>query len=296
LLESIRGQSYRDWSLLVRDDQSSDGTRKKLREAAADDQRIDLLDDASERFGAARNFAGLLKEVHQRGADYVFLADQDDVWHEDKVARQIETLQTSNGGRPKLVFCDATVIDAAGRKLHDSFLRYNRLPYRSSRPMATLLGRSYVLGCACAVNRALLDVALPLPDAIASHDWWLALCAAAAGEIECLDSPLLHYRRHAANASQAAVWNMNGNIGRLRQRWEVGWKHFLRSLDQARALRARLRERNVARSEATEMVEGFCQILDEPSGFTRVRELHRLGVPKIGFLRRLIYDVCMLMR
>src|SRR4029077_4320126 len=99
--------------------------------------------------------------------------------------------------------------------------RQNRLAYQTSRPLATLLGRSYVLGCACAVNRALLDLALPLPESIASHDWWLALCAAAAGEVVCLDLPLLDYRRHGANASQSAIWDVFQGFGGLCRRWEV---------------------------------------------------------------------------
>ena len=56
---------------------------------------------------------------------FVLLADQDDVWHEDKVARQVAALQPAenlpakNGSvpPPRLVFCDAAVIDAAGRTL-----------------------------------------------------------------------------------------------------------------------------------------------------------------------------------
>jgi glycosyltransferase involved in cell wall biosynthesis len=297
LLSSIRGQSHQDWTLLARDDRSSDGTRRILSEAAAADWQIVLLDEAGTRLGATGNFAGLLLEAQRRGADYVFLADQDDVWHGDKVARQIEALQAAEaGGMPRLAFCDAAVIDATGWMLHRSFLRHNRLPYQTRRPMTTLLGRSYVLGCACAVNRRLLDLALPLPESIASHDWWLALCAAAAGEIVCLDVPLLAYRRHAANASQSAIWNVFGGNGGLRRRWEVGWKHFLRSLDQARALRDRLRERKIAGGEAVEMLEAFCRILDEPNRWRRLKQLHRLGVPKIGGLRRVIYDVCMLMK
>ena len=298
LLASIRGQSHQEWILLARDDRSSDGTRRILCEAAAADRRIMLMDDAPARLGAAGNFGSLLLEAQRQGADYVFLADQDDIWHADKVARQVQALQAAEAGgertRPRLVFCDAAVIDATGQTLHGSFLRHDRLPYQSNRPMATLLGRSYVLGCACAVNRALLDLALPLPEVIASHDWWLALCAAAAGEIECLDVALLDYRRHGANASQSAIWNVFAGAGGLRRRWDVGWNHFLRSLDQARALRDRLRDRQVTGEEAIELLEAFCRILDEPNRWRRLGQLHRLGVPRIGWLRRLIYDVCML--
>src|SRR5208283_231390 len=132
-----------------------------------------------------------------------------------------------------LVYCDAAVVDSARRPMQASFLRQNRLPYGSGRRLKTLLGRSFVLGCACAVNRPLMKLALPLPAAAASHDWWLALCAASAGQIACLDVPLLEYRRHAANASQAAFWNVfRSSPGGWRRRWEIGWTNFLQSLEQ----------------------------------------------------------------
>ena len=298
LLASIRGQSHQEWTLLARDDQSSDATRQILSAAAAVDPRIRLLDDAAMRLGASGNFARLLQEALRQGANYVLLADQDDIWHLAKVELQVQALQRpealGDAATPRLVFCDAQVVDPAGQPLHGSFLRQNRLPYLHYRPMATLLGRSYVLGCACAVNRPLLELALPLPEPIASHDWWLALCAAAAGDITCLGAPLLNYRRHAANASQSAIWHVFAGDSGLRRRWDVGWNHFLRSLDQARALGDRLRERQATSGEAIEMLEAFCRILDEPNRWRRLRQLHRLGVPRIGWLRRLLYDVCML--
>ena len=215
-------------------------------------------------------------------ADYVLLADQDDIWHCDKVARQVQALQAAEaaGGRdvPRLVYCDAVVVDAARRPVHASFLRQNRLPYGSGRPLKTLLGRSFVLGCACAVNRPLLELALPLPEVAASHDWWLALCAAGAGEITCLDAPLLEYRRHGANASQMAFWkSLCGSPAAWRRRWELGWKSFLRSLDQAKALRDRLRERNVAAGEEGDLLEAFCRIVDQPGRWRTASGFAPLG-------------------
>jgi hypothetical protein len=179
--------------------------------------------------------------------------------------------------------------------VHASFLRQNRLPYGSGRPLKTLLGRSFVLGCACAVNRSLLEVALPLPEIVASHDWWLALCAAGAGQITCLDVPLLEYRRHAASASQAAFWNaFHGSPGGWRRRWRIGWESFLRSLEQAKALRDRLRQRKVAAGEEGELLEAFCRIVEQPNPWRRLRDLHRLGVPAIDWPRRTLFDCCLL--
>ena len=41
------------------------------------------------------NFSWLLQQARQAMADYVLLADQDDIWHADKVARQVQALQAA---------------------------------------------------------------------------------------------------------------------------------------------------------------------------------------------------------
>jgi len=299
LLGSIQAQSLSDWTLLVRDDGSRDATRQILHDAAEADRRIVIVPDDGLRRGAVGNFAWLLEQARDHGAEYVLTADQDDIWQWYKVARQVEALQAAEAGAgrevPRLVYCDAAVVDATRRPVHASFLRQNRLPYGSGRPLKTLLGRSFVLGCACAVNRPLMELALPLPTVVASHDWWLALCAASAGQIACLDVPLLEYRRHAANASQAAFWNMSRrSLGGWRGRWQIGWESFLRSLEQAKALRDRLRERKVAAGEDGELLEAFCQIVEQPNPWQRLRDLHRLGLPAIDWPRRMLFDLCVI--
>jgi rhamnosyltransferase len=300
MLRSVQAQTYRDWTMLVRDDGSSDSSRQILSDAAAADRRIAIFADDGQRRGPVANFSLLLQQAWNVGADFIFLADQDDIWHADKVARQVRRLQAADGsvGRkmPHLVFCDAAVVDSARRLVHASFLRQNRLPFGSGRPLKTLLGRSFILGCATAVNRSLLELALPLPEVVASHDWWLALCAASAGRITCLERPLLDYRRHAASTSAAAFWKVLGsNPLRWRRRWQIGWESFQRSIAQAKALRDRLRQRKVAAGPEGELLEAFCRIADQPGRWRRIRKLHELGVPAIDWPRRVLYDACMLL-
>ena len=117
LLRSIQAQSYSDWTLLVRDDGSSDATRQILHDAAQAGSADRHRPDDGLRRGAVGNFSWLLQQAWHDGADYVLLADQDDVWHTDKVARQVQALQAAEagGGRdgPQLVYCDAAVVDAS---------------------------------------------------------------------------------------------------------------------------------------------------------------------------------------
>ena len=247
LIESIRSQSYADWTLAVRDDDSQDQTVSQIREAAAADRRIVFLEDP-QRYGAAASFGVLMQHAYDAGAEYLLFADQDDVWFRDKLERMLEQMrsrETVAGWRlPHLLYSDLKVVDAELHPIHPSFLRYSRLRHGEGRPLRILLGRSFVLGCACIVNRALMDFALPLPAAAASHDWWVALCAASIGQISHLSQPTLLYRRHGENASGPAGFWAGFNPLRYSwsKRWQIGRQSFQRSLEQARALRDRLHE------------------------------------------------------
>ncbi len=67
------------------------------------------------------------------------------------------------------------------------------------RNFASLLLGNSVTGAASLFRRDLLDDALPLPPRFGNlyHDHWLALVAAATGEIEYVDRPLYDYVQHA---------------------------------------------------------------------------------------------------
>ncbi len=299
-IASIRRQSLEDWTLLVRDDGSTDATVEIVREMAARDRRIHLLQDERMHCGSAGNFAVLLQRAYDLGADYVFLADQDDVWLADKLRRQMDLLRHNEiaGGRrtPHLVYSDLVVVDRQLRTVHPSFFSHSRLRHGGPQPLRTFLGRSVVLGCASALNRPLLELALPLPASVPWHDWWIALCAAAVGSISCLPQPMLWYRRHGANSSGPAGFWAGFNPWRYDwgKRWASGYDLFRQSLTQAMALRSRLQERPVTVSEETQAyLERFCAVFEHPQpAWRRIGQLLSMGIPAIDVPRRLLYYLC----
>jgi len=301
-IESIRRQSFADWTLLIRDDRSTDATGQLIDKWAAADKRIVVVDDQGLRLGAAQNFGLLLKQAYALGAQYVFCADQDDVWLPDKLSKQLARMQeaerTAPQGSPQLVYSDLTVVDEHLAVVHPSFLRCSRLYHGAEEPWKTLLGRSFVLGCACLVNRPLLELALPLPAAAVMHDWWMALCAATTGGISPVAEPLLLYRRHRGNASgPASFWGgLNPLRHSWRQRWQTGTASFRQSLAQAQALQERLRERSPdVSSELQRSLDRCCQLLHgSPSRLRALYQLWRLGIPQLDLPRRLLYYLCLL--
>ena len=73
LLDSVRAQTFRDWTCLCVDDGSSDGSPAILAACAAEDARFRVLSQPNAGVGAARNAALARVET-----PFVMFADQDD--------------------------------------------------------------------------------------------------------------------------------------------------------------------------------------------------------------------------
>ena len=84
-ISSIQKQSYSNWEHLIVDDCSTDNSVKLVESLASNDTRIKLF-KISKNNGAAfcRNYA-----TNQAKGDYIAFLDSDDLWHSEKLERQI---------------------------------------------------------------------------------------------------------------------------------------------------------------------------------------------------------------
>ena len=93
-IRSVQNQSYRNWELIVADDNSTDGTVDAVRSVAADDNRIHLLEtDINLGPAAARNRA-----INAAQGNYIAFLDSDDIWFPDKLSRQISFMEQTGYG------------------------------------------------------------------------------------------------------------------------------------------------------------------------------------------------------
>jgi rhamnosyltransferase len=91
-LNSIALQTGVCVRVVASDDQSTDGTRTML-EQSRDRMKLTLLDALPQRLGNAnRNFIRLICDADVGQADFIALADQDDLWTPDKLVRAVSEL------------------------------------------------------------------------------------------------------------------------------------------------------------------------------------------------------------
>jgi len=213
-LESLDGQTYRQWRLIVRDDGSSDDTVEKLIAYSNNHKgKVSIISDCR-NIGVIQNFSELIS--HSTG-DFIFFADQDDVWCPNKISLTLDFARSINNinERPVLIHTDLMVVDENLKVISDSFWDYQGLhPDRGSN-LKDLMVQNVVTGCTMMVNRKLLDIAAPIPNSARMHDWWLALIACTFGEIYFLQEQTILYRQHDNNDVGAKHYSFSSAIGKL---------------------------------------------------------------------------------
>lgn len=215
-LDSLLEQSQNDFRLVVSDNKSTDGTPAILRDYAGRfTHDLVVLPVLPETVSAPRNFARVTQAAE---APYIMYADADDVWRSDKVERSLSALKAMEARygaeAPLLVHSDLAVVDRDLRMIHPSYWSYQNIdPSRTH--LSQLLIRNCVTGCTVMMNRTLLALIRPIPEAVPMHDYWCAVNAAAFGHIEAIAEPLIAYRQHGANDTGAAAWGAGFILRRI---------------------------------------------------------------------------------
>lgn len=282
-IRSIQAQSYTDWILYIRDDGSRDETVQKVLQIEREDPRVKFVRDELGNQGAIGNFSTLMELALKDDADYVFFADQDDVWHPEKLAimlagiRELELIYAAE--TPLLVHCDLAVVNEELMPITDSFVKFSRLS-PTKADLGVLLCQNQVTGCACVINRALLELACPVPCEVLMHDWWLALLASSAGKIGFVPEPLVRYRQHGGNVIGAI--SLPRRIKKLLfspQQWRIRMEVIRRGFVQAGMLEERIKTRGLELPAVVmEQINTYSHILN----VTPLKRVSNLHAQKIG--------------
>lgn len=178
-LASILGQLNENDEVVVSDDGSTDGTLTIIR--SFEDDRIKLFRNPNKR-SPILNFQNTL--LHAQG-EYIFLADQDDIWFPEKVEQVLKTLQTYD-----LVVHDCKLTyEKSAIKSHFKIVNSRKGLFRN------IIKNTFSGNC-MAFNRNLLNYALPSPEDIPMHDMWIGLVATLYGKVHFLNRELSVWRQY----------------------------------------------------------------------------------------------------
>lgn len=195
-IESILLQKNVDVKIFISVDESSDGTEDRLADWALSEPRLTLLPLGQHFGGAGPNFYRLLREVDIRGFDYLSFADQDDLWHPEKLWRA-HCLMTEQGALG--YSSNVTAFWPSGKMLLVNKAQPQRpldFMFEAAGP-----GCTYVLRSSLALSLQKLvcgaDASL---SRVGYHDWLIYAFARANNYPWVIDDwSSIQYRQHANN-------------------------------------------------------------------------------------------------
>ena len=272
-LNSIIDQTVPVDEIVISDDGSNDNTLNVISQLAAiNNQNISFLiltDNVNH--GPRGNFENAL--FHCTG-DFIFLADQDDIWYREKVEKIMNVFLQNHDAH--LVCHEAILIDK-----HNGFINgiFNE---RLARKLPGLENDSYIKltknsfldmtvsgpltnGMVMCISKWLKDQSLPFPKAFASHDWWLGFLAVKNDSCYYLNSVLTKYRLHGDNTTGNKAYTGNllnkiqkgiGHVKKIKTN-SVQTGEFY---NMSKAVRNRLDRNDDTEKQAYEIANRICDI------------------------------------
>lgn len=196
-IDSVLGQTYQNYEILVIDDGSTDGTRKILNSYLPNIRILTHPNNLNLGVGASMNLG-----VRESKGDLIAFLDHDDLWHRNKLMEQVEIFDKY--GDVGLVYTNVSVIDEDDNKLFEIYEN----GFRELNNPEQLLLKCYLVTVSSVVVRRRLfrKVGLFRTDNLsADHDMWLRMVEMT--KFFYLPKCLTSYRKHPGQISSGRkIW------------------------------------------------------------------------------------------
>jgi glycosyltransferase involved in cell wall biosynthesis len=223
-INSIMHQTHANWICIINDDCSEPEKFEQIKRTVSADVRFKVYRNSA-NLGFYYNFEKCLSYVPQE-VSFIALADQDDYWHEDKLASLLREFDE----KTMLVYSDMNIVDKDGNIQHSTYWTTRKNNFTE---LDLLLIANTVTGAASLFRIELLPFLLPFPEKIgdAYHDNFIASTALSLGEIRYVDRPLYDYYQHEGSIIGHCVpqGEKSGEKNKFFSKLgKDGIKHFLR--------------------------------------------------------------------
>jgi glycosyltransferase involved in cell wall biosynthesis len=200
-LESIKKLTYSNIELIISDDGSSDNSINIIKKFSKK-YPLKLVVNSNKK-GVNGNFENALS--YAKG-EFIAFCDQDDKWKPGKLEVLLNSIDDYD-----IIHSAVELIDDEGNPHPNNRLvsEYS-VDHSDKREFIDYITAGWVLGCTSLVRKRLIEKALPFPEKIFFHDWWMSFVAIKHGEgITYTTIPTIQYRQHSNNTAQAAFADIN---------------------------------------------------------------------------------------
>lgn len=278
-LESLLSQTYDNIHILIRDDGSKDRTIDIIKEYERKyPDKIQIIEDNIICKNSTKNFLHLIQYAN---AEYIMLCDQDDVWKANKIECTLAVMLNaeSHTNGPILVYSDYQLVN---KNLEPLNINRKELAIENEHlDLPHLLIQNYYTGCCGMMNKRLYKNIYEYCEGLATHDWWIAIYAAAFGKIIRIPEGLMLYRQHDKQVVGALrTRNLRYIFHKMLDR--DGKRAFEVYISQAKAFKATYGAR--LDKEQLEIIEALIQ-LPELSKIKKIKTLFKYRFLKNSIIR-----------
>lgn len=198
-LRSILNQSVEVDEVIIFDDCSTDDTAGVI--SKVQDSRVKFIRNR-ENVGYIQNFYNAIEACT---GDFIFLADQDDVWEFDKVEKTLEVMKEY---KCEAVCTNFSLIDKNGSdlKITEQFVSnrfFTELEKKNDRIIDLsfdyLMLGNVVQGATYCISKKTRELYLKIDNRTLYHDHQLLLIASKIGKVCFFNEKLIRYRIHENN-------------------------------------------------------------------------------------------------
>jgi len=232
-LDSLISQTFRDWTLYIRDDASTDNTKEIIREYCSNYNFIKEIDDEDGNLGCNGNYFRLLSCVESK---YYMFCNADDYWFKNKIEISYERMvyeEKAHPMKPVIVHTDLSISDHDLNIIQNSYWEAVNTDPNEFKSY-NLLGLCNISsGATMIFNNSVKAITFPVHKDAPFFDHWMSLKVVKAGIIATINEPTISYRQIGTNLAAVSIGKGNTILGKIFNLKSV----FLKNRKEARMLK-----------------------------------------------------------
>jgi glycosyltransferase involved in cell wall biosynthesis len=283
-LNSFFKQTYKNWTLYISDDHSTDSSRDIIREFTkfyGSEKIINL----GPKNGFAAHFIQLTTKINAK-EDYFAWSDQDDIWEEDKLEIAVYWLNNQSEVMPAVFSSRTTLVDKNNKIIGYSPLFKKPKIFKNALVQNVGGGNTMVFNSAA---KSLL-ASVPLAAHSVSHDWLMYQVVTGCGGVFHYEAkPLVRYRQHEENAIGMNI-SLRAKVSRLSKLLCGRYKKWNSiNIEVLKSIESQLLKNN-------QKVLNDFHCAKTCRGIDRIAHLKKSGVYRQGILENIVLYIACLFR
>ena len=222
-IKTVQDQTYQNWEMILVDDYSKDNSIKVIQKAMKKDKRIKLFCQKQNGGAALARNRGIM----EASGDYICFLDADDLWHKDKLQKQLNFMKEN---KCAFSFTGYQFVNVYGIKNGKKVWVPKKISYKDALKNTTISTITTMFNMYIIDKK---DIMMPTVKSEDTATWWQVLKKV--NYAYSINEILSYYRRSKNTSSSNKIkavkqtWNLYRNVEKfniIKSLYYFGWYIF----------------------------------------------------------------------